>query len=176
MSRIFLSHSSQDWREAVALKQWLGSQQPELANEIFLDIDPQTGLRPGEHWAAQLVTSNTRCEYLICLVSKKWADSRECQVEYRTAEGFGKRILVARLEDAGDGDITGHWQRCDLFADGDKTEIEVSGGPPVPFNSAVLDKIKKDVEGTGVGPEGFVWPPKVDPTRAPYRGWEPFDS
>jgi hypothetical protein len=176
VSRIFLSHSSHDWREAVALKQWLGSQQPELANEIFLDIDPQTGLRLGEHWSAQLVTRNTRCEFLICLVSKKWADSRECQVEYRTAEGFGKRILVARLEDVGDGDITGYWQRCDLFADGDNTEIEVSGGQPVSFNSAALDKIKKDVEGNGVGPEGFVWPPKVDPTRAPYRGWEPFED
>ncbi|MBB5166479.1 hypothetical protein HNP02_006465 [Mycobacterium sp. AZCC_0083] len=44
MWRISLSHSSHDWREAVALKQWLDSQQRELANEIFLDIDP-TGTR-----------------------------------------------------------------------------------------------------------------------------------
>ena len=176
MSRIVLSHSSRDWRAAVALKRWLGEQRPELANEVFLDIDPETGLRLGELWGAKLLTSNSRCEYLICLVSKNWAASRECAVEYRTAEGFGKRILVARLEDAGDGDIPKRWQRCDLFADGETTEIEVRGGPPARFSSAALDQLKKAIEGTGVGPEGFVWPPKEDPRRAPYRGWEPFED
>ena len=47
MSRIFLSHSSRDNRQAVALKQWLAEQRPELANEIFLDIDPESGLQAG---------------------------------------------------------------------------------------------------------------------------------
>lgn len=176
MSRIFLSHSTRDWRAAVALKQWLVEQRPDLANEVFLDIDPETGLRLGKHWDAQLLTSNSRCEYLICLVSENWAGSSECAVEYRTAEGFGKRILVARLEDAGDGNITKRWQRCDLFADGDKTEIEVRSGPPARFSSAALDQLKTAIEGTGVGPERFVWPPKEDPRRAPYRGLEPFED
>jgi hypothetical protein len=176
VSRIFLSHSSLDWRAAVALKRWLGEQRPELANEVFLDIDPETGLRLGRIWDARLLTSNSRCEYLICLVSKNWAGSRECVVEYRTAEGFGKRILVARLEDAGDGRISKRWQRCDLFADGDKTEIEVRGGPPARFSSAALDQLKKEIDRTGVGPERFVWPPEEDPRRAPYRGLEPFEE
>jgi hypothetical protein len=35
MSRVFLSHSSGDNREALALKVWLSEQRPELANEIF---------------------------------------------------------------------------------------------------------------------------------------------
>ncbi|HTY33470.1 FxSxx-COOH system tetratricopeptide repeat protein [Mycobacterium sp.] len=151
MSRIFMSHSSVDWREAVALKHWLGEQRPELADEIFLDIDPRTGLRLGEHWDAQLLTSNSRCRYLICLLSAKWLASTECTVEYRTAEGFGKRILVARLEDTGDGDITARWHRCDLFAAGARTEIAVPGGPPVRFNTAALDQLNKAIE--GVGPE-----------------------
>lgn len=47
MSRIFLSHSSSDNRQAVALKQWLAERHPELANEIFLDIDPDSGLQVG---------------------------------------------------------------------------------------------------------------------------------
>ena len=54
MSRIFMSHSGRDKREAVALRQWLSEQRPELANEIFLDIDPQTGLRPGQRWKEAL--------------------------------------------------------------------------------------------------------------------------
>jgi WD40 repeat protein len=176
VSLIFLSHSSRDDRAALALKRWLVEQRPELANEIFLDIDPQTGLRLGGQWGSQLVTSNSRCEYLICLLSKGWLESRECTVEFRTAEGFGKRILIARLEDTVESDITSHWQRCDLFAGGAQTTIEVPGGPPVAFNTAALDQLKKAIEGTGVGPENFVWPPRDDPRRAPYRGWEPFEN
>jgi WD40 repeat protein len=175
VSRIFLSHSSRDSRAAIALKRWLTEQRPELVNEIFLDIDQETGLRLGEHWGSQLVTSNARCEYLICLLSQHWLASRECQVEYRTAEGFGKLIVVARLEATGDGDLTSRWQRCDLFAEGDQTTIEVAGGPPVRFNTAALDRVNKAIEGAGVGPENFVWPPGEDPRRAPYRGWEPFE-
>lgn len=37
MSLIFMSHSSRDNRQGLALKKWLAEQRPELANEIFLD-------------------------------------------------------------------------------------------------------------------------------------------
>jgi hypothetical protein len=176
VSRIFVSHTSGDWRAALALQRWLGEQRPELANEVFLDIDPKTGLRRGKIWDAELLTSNSRCEYLICLVSKNWAESRECAVEYRTAEGFGKRIVVARLENDGDGHISTRWQRCDLFANGDQTEIEVRGGPAARFSSAALDQLQKAIGRTGVGPERFAWPPEEDPRRPPYRGLEPFEE
>ncbi len=105
MSLIFLSHSSRDNRAALALKKWLEEQRPELANEIFLDIDSETGLRLGGQWKSA-VTSNSRCEYLICLLSTSWLESRECKAEFRTAEGFGKQILFARLENTSDTDIT----------------------------------------------------------------------
>ena len=39
----FSSHSSADNRTAVALKQWLAQEDTPLANEIFLDTDPDTG-------------------------------------------------------------------------------------------------------------------------------------
>jgi WD40 repeat protein len=173
--RIFLSHSSRDSRQAIALKQWLEAQRPELSNEIFLDLDAQTGLQVGERWRKALFTSGSRCQDVICLLSRNWVASYECKSEYRTAEGLGKRILVARLEDLGDGDITSEWQRCDLFAEGPRTEIDVRDGAPVVFNSAALERLAKAVEGTGIGPESFVWPPEHQPDRAPYRGWEPFE-
>ena len=176
MSRIFFSHSSRDNRDALALKQWLSEQRPELATEIFLDIDPASGLQIGARWKGQLFDSNSRCQTVICLLSRNWEASHECKTEYRTAEGLGKRILVARLEDRGDTDITSEWQRCDLFADGAQTEIIVPGGPEVRFNTAALDQLKKSIEGTGIGPECFVWPPSEDPQRAPYRGWAPFED
>jgi WD40 repeat protein len=176
VSRIFLSHSSQDNREALALKQWLSAQRPELATEIFLDIDPASGLQAGARWKGQLFDSNSRCQTVICLLSRSWEASHECKTEYRTAEGLGKQIIVARLEDRGDTDITSEWQRCDLFAHGAQTEIIVAGGPAVRFNTAALDQLKKSIEGTGIGPECFVWPPSEDPQRAPYRGWAPFED
>jgi hypothetical protein len=58
----FISHKSVDSREAVALKQWLAEQRPELADEIFLDIDPNTGLELGWEWKEQLVLRNSVCE------------------------------------------------------------------------------------------------------------------
>jgi WD40 repeat protein len=176
VSRIFLSHSSRDNRAALALKQWLAQQRPELASEIFLDISDGTGLIVGQRWRDALRRANDRCEAVICLLSRNWEASAECRTEYRTAENLGKQILVARLEDSGDSDITSEWQRCDLFADGPQTEITVSGGAPVKFNTAALRQLRKALEGTGIGPENFVWPPAEDRRRAPYRGWQPFES
>ncbi|BBX65648.1 hypothetical protein MSAS_48220 [Mycobacterium saskatchewanense] len=176
MPRIFLSHSSKDNTEAAALRQWLIDQRPELVSEIFLDIAEDSGLAPGRRWKDALRQANERCEAVICLVSHAWGSSPECKTEYRTAETLGKQILVARLEDTGDSDITAEWQRCDLFAPGPTTEITTAAGAPVLFNAASLDQLKKAIEGTGIGPENFVWPPRRDPDRAPYRGWEPFED
>jgi WD40 repeat protein len=175
MSRIFLSHASADNREALALKKWLVEQRPELANEIFLDIDVDSGLTVGARWKGQLFESASRCEAVICLLSPSWQASHECKTEYRFAEGMGKQILVARLADIGDGDITSEWQRCDLFTDGSRTDIEVPGGTSVRFNTGALYQLRKAVEGSGISAHNFVWPPKDDADRTPYRGWEPFE-
>ena len=176
MARVFLSHSRNNNREAVALKVWLSEQRPELADEIYLDIDPNTGMELGERWKGQLFRNNSRCETVICLLSSDWEASVECKTEYRTAEGFGKRILVARLEDLSDTDITSEWQRCDLFAEGEQVEIDVPGGPAVRFNAAAMRQLDKAIDGSGIGPEIFRWPPERDPDRAPYRGWVPFED
>ena len=47
MTRIFLSHSSKDNPQAIALKQWLVVQNPPLAKEIFLDLDGAAGIPQG---------------------------------------------------------------------------------------------------------------------------------
>jgi hypothetical protein len=43
MSRVFLSHSSRDVVEALALKVWLERAEPGLVGEIFLDLDRDSG-------------------------------------------------------------------------------------------------------------------------------------
>lgn len=92
MSRIFMSHSSRDSRPAVAVKAWLIEHEPGLAEEIFLDLDPHTGIRPGERWKEALLKANTRCEAVVCLLSKHWENSAECKTEYRHAEDLRKTI------------------------------------------------------------------------------------
>ena len=76
VSRVFLSHSSRDSRQAMAVKAWLIEQEPGLADEIYLDLDPHTGIRPGERWKQALQQANARCEAVICLLSKHWLNLR----------------------------------------------------------------------------------------------------
>jgi hypothetical protein len=42
--------------------------------------------------------ANSRCEVVICLLSKHWEASPECKTEFRYAETLNKTIVVARLE------------------------------------------------------------------------------
>ena len=95
---MFLSHSSRNSRQAVAVKKWLVEQEPGLVDEIYLDVDPHTGIRPGERWKEALNKASARCEAVICLLSKQWLNSRECEVEFRYVENLHKAILCARLE------------------------------------------------------------------------------
>lgn len=176
MSRVFLSHSSIDALEAIALKQWLAEQDPAMRGEIFLDIDPGGGLMPGMRWRDELFRANSRCEAVICLLSSHWEASHECRAEFRTAENLGKQIFCARLEPGAGADITGEWQRCDLFGTGEQTRIEVPGQGGVTFATSGLYRLRDAIRGAGVGAGHFAWPPPQDPGRAPYRGWEPFQE
>ena len=62
VARVFLSHSSRDNRQAVAVKQWLIEQEPGLVDDIYLDLDPHTGIRPGERWKEALNRASARRE------------------------------------------------------------------------------------------------------------------
>ncbi|WP_229994522.1 TIR domain-containing protein [Arthrobacter sp. Bi26] len=177
MSRIFLSHSSRDTPQAIALKRWLVQQDPGLADEIFLDLDPVTGIAPGERWKEALLRANERCEVVICLLSASWEASRECMAEYRTAENLGKLILCARLEPLEEEGVTGEWQRCDLFGNGPTTDIPIEGqDSPVVFLMDGLRRLHQGLRRAGIGAEHFAWPPPKDAGRSPFRGWEPFEE
>ena len=75
MSRIFLSHSSKDNFEAVALRDWLAA---EGWNDVFLDLDPERGIAAGERWERALHAAANRCEAVIFLVSENWLASGWC--------------------------------------------------------------------------------------------------
>jgi hypothetical protein len=177
VSRVFLSHSSRDIRHAVAVKKWLVEQEPGLVDEIYLDLDPHTGIRLGERWKQALQQANSRCEVVICLLSAHWEASPECKTEFRYAETLNKAIVVARLEPLPDTGITSEWQRCDLFVgEGSHTEIPIDSGEPVVLAAEGLQRLLNGLRALGIGAEHFRWPPPDDPERAPYRGWAPLEE
>ena len=177
MSRIFLSHSSRDNRQAIALREWLISQDPPLANEIFLDLDRDSGIRSGVRWKDALRQASTRCEAVICLLSSNWEASPECKTEFRFAEYLNKKIFSARIGPLADDDPTREWQQIDLFGSGPTTAVDIGDGTaPVTFLSEGLYRLREGIVGAGIGAESFVWPPPNDTERAPYRGWEPLEE
>lgn len=177
MSRIFLSHSSRDNRQAIALRQWLIDQDVRLADEIFLDLDASAGIRSGMRWKEALRQASTRCEAVICLLSGNWLSSPECRTEYRFAEYLNKRIFSARIGALTGEDPTAEWQQIDLVGDGAVTEIDIGDtGAPVVFGSEGLRRLRDGIVTAGIGAESFVWPPPDDPGRVPFRGWEPLEA
>ena len=96
MARIFLSHSSVDEREAVALNKWLTDNG---WNDVFLDIDPQRGLAAGERWQEALRQAADRCEAVIFVVSPAWAKSKWCLAEFLLAKSLHKQIFGIVLKD-----------------------------------------------------------------------------
>ena len=177
MARVFLSHSSRDTRQAIALKRWLEQAEPGLAGEIYLDVDPETGIGTGMRWTEALWQVNARCEAVICLLSRNWAASAECHAEYRQAEGMHKPIFCARIEPFTEDDVTRAWQSCDLFGDGPAAEVVIDGdGQPVRLQLDGLHRLLRGLRAVGIGADSFAWPPAADPGRSPYRGWQPLES
>ena len=69
MSRIFISHSSSNNAEAIALRDWLVA---EGWSELFLDLDPDRGIAAGERWERALNEAARRCEAVVFLIGKAW--------------------------------------------------------------------------------------------------------
>jgi WD40 repeat protein len=173
ISRIFLSHSSVNNREATALPQCLSRQNPRLANEIFLDTSPATGIYIGQRWREALNHAAARCEGVVCLLSKDWEKSQWCRWEYTYALQLGKQIFCARLEPDCGAELS-EWQQSDLFGDGPMEAIDIGDGAPVLFSERGLKLLVEGIRRSGIGADAFEWPID-DPDRAPYRGWQPFE-
>ena len=83
MTRIFLSHSSQNNAEAIAIRDWMKAQG---WDDVFLDLDPERGLTGGDHWQISLNAAVVRCELIVVLISPDWAASSWCKTEFLLAK------------------------------------------------------------------------------------------
>src|SRR5690242_14024690 len=125
MSRIFISHSSANNLQAVAVGAWLSHHGDNGWDDYFLDLDPVRGLNVGERWQEALRTQGERCEAVIFLISKAWLKSKWCIAEFLLAKQLNKKIFGVLIEAVPIDDVpvemSAEWQLCDLASRG-KTE------------------------------------------------------
>ena len=154
--RIFLSYSSDERAEALAVQSWLEKNGWE--NDVFVDVDPQHGLTGGEAWRTALRDAAGRCEAVVLLLSRAWLASKPCWNEFQLAEKYGKPCIPVRIDDAVavkdlPREITNNYQI-----------IEKAAAPPAEFEM----RLKRALEAAGAGPENFTLPTG----RRPYPGLE----
>jgi hypothetical protein len=182
VSRIFLSHSSVNNAEAVALRDWLSEQG---WDDIFLDLDPERGIVAGERWERALHEAASRCEAVLFLVSRAWLDSRWCQKELTLADKLNKRLFAVLTEPFEPAelptDLSRTWQIVDLASGRDHQLFRVTlprthDESHVHFSAEGLTRLKAGLIKAGLDPRFFSWPPASEPDRAAYRGLRPLEA
>src|SRR5262245_59517544 len=183
MSRIFLSHSSADNAPTIALRDWLVA---EGWSDLFVDVDPDRGIAPGERWERALNEAAGRCEAVLILVSKAWLASHWCRNELNLARRLNKRLFGVLLEegigiDELPSDVTGTWQLVNLAAGRDHRQFRIimpiSGEElHVTFSQEGLARLRNGLQRAGLHASFFNWPPESDPERPPYRGLRPLEA
>jgi len=183
VSRIFLSHSSTNNAEAVALRDWLSSNG--WKDEIFLDLDPQRGIAAGERWDRALNHAANRCEAVLFLVSKDWLASPWCRKEFILAHRLNKRLFGVMIEDLAvdqlPQEIVGTWQVVGLATGRDHIMLRAvlpitHEEAHVTFSAEGLQRLKHGLEEAGLEAKYFGWPPADEPNRPPYRGLRPLEA
>ena len=181
MSRLFISHSTVNNAEAIALCDWLSA---EGWDDVFLDLDPARGIVAGERWERALNEAAKRCEAVIFLVSRAWLASEWCRREFNLARRLNKRVFGMLIEELPLADIpsemTRAWQVVSLISGSDhhmfRAILPDGGEAHVTFSAAALQRLKAGLTKAGLDARFFAWPPQSEPDRPPYRGLKPLEA
>ena len=182
MSRIFISHSSENNAQAIALCRWLAEQG---WDDVFLDVDPERGIKAGELWEEALRNAASRCEAVLFLISKAWLGSEWCRDEFKLARHLGKRLFGVLIEDISTGSLpplmTREWQIISIAPVGETTTFSVmlpraSQAVELTFSEDGLRRLRIGLFSAGLDGRFFQWPPQTDPDRPPYRGLRPLEA
>lgn len=163
MARIFLSYSRENKQAAHALKNWLQAQDPDLADDIFMDVDQQSGIRPGEQWRNSITRAIDRCEVLIGCVSPDWETSTMCQAEYMLALSKGKRVIPVHVVPMAEVGSTADLNGIPIYPDSADDTVRVDA---TDFSLTGLHRLLSDISSENIK---FEFPAG----RTPYRGLEP---
>ena len=182
MSRIFISHSSENNAEAVVLRDWLAA---EGWDDVFLDLDPERGIAAGLRWERALNEAANRCEAVLFLISRAWLASGWCRKELELSHRLNKRLFGVLIEDLEiaeiPADLAGDWQLMRLGTGRDHVMLQAvlpvtHKEVHVTFSAEGLQRLKIGLERAGLDPKYFAWPPENDPARPPYRGLRPLEA
>lgn len=174
MSRLFLSHSSKNDAEALALRDWLDAN-GWSREDVFLDLDPSRGLAPGEQWQLKLKEASHRCEAVIFVISPAWTQSRWCGAEFLLAKTLGKKIFGVIVEqtplEALPPELTNEFQLVDLTVSGEHAASAALNEPGdtkarVAFSDQGLQRLRTGLQKAGLDANSFVF----DPERPIFRG------
>ena len=153
MGVIFISHSSKNNAEAVAVRDWLRG---EGYGETFLDLDPEHGLAPGQRWEEELQKAGERCLAVVVLVSPDWCASKWCFHEFKFAKALGKKIFPVLVQPTPWGELplelTSQFQMANISS----PELREDG----------LTRLRFGLQRAGLDPKHF----RLAEGRPPYRG------
>ncbi|SFT99052.1 TIR domain-containing protein [Arthrobacter sp. ov118] len=153
MTSLFVSHSSRDRVPTEKVRDWLRA---EGYVALFVDFDPDDGIRAGRDWERELYAQLRKCDGVVFLASAASTTSRWCFAEVSLARALGKAVIPVRVEPGARLDLLDDVQWIDL-ADGDPA----------------LSRLRRGLLAAGLDPfESFAW----DPNRAPYPGLRPFEA
>ena len=175
-ARIFVSHSSENNAEAIAICRWL---EQEGWNDVFLDLDAERGIKAGELWEEALRKAASRCEAVLFLITRAWLGSEWCRDEFKLARHLRKRLFGILLEDIALDELpaimTREWQLVSVARAGEKRNFSVtlphtSQTVEVAFSDEGLRRLRLGLFSAGLDARFFAWPPADDPERPPYPG------
>ncbi|MGH3709056.1 MAG: TIR domain-containing protein [Pseudonocardiaceae bacterium] len=150
MTKVFLSHASQDSEYAAELQEWLVGE----GHEVFLDRDPQKGIRVGEHWQQRLHERLRWTDAVLCVVTSAYLASTWCSAEAGIALSRGSRVLPVRAEPGVVHPLLTSLQYADLTVD------------PVAGRAALVAELRRINTAGGAG-----WPDD----RSPFPGLRALD-
>jgi len=158
MSTLFISHSSRDNSAAAEMKDRL----EEMGhNSVFLDLDPEVGLKAGVSWERTLYAKLRACRAVIALCSDNYLSSHWCFAEVALARMEGKDIFTLKINPFGEKtqlpSILREGQYLDFRSDKD----------------AAYKKLETGFKAKGIMPEERRnW----SPGEAPYPGLRAFEE
>jgi hypothetical protein len=148
MAAIFISHSSADNAVAAEMKAWLEA----LGHtSLFLDFDPEAGIKGGTGWEQTLYQKLRQCQAVIALLTPNWLASKWCFAELVQARERGKAIFPVKL------------QACDASGVfNDIQHIDLTVQPVEGYQRLQIGLLERGLDPLDV----FDW----DPKRPPYPG------
>ena len=132
MSAIFISHSSADNPAAVEMKAWLEAQGH---TSLFLDFDPEAGIKGGTGWEQTLYQILRQCQAVIALLTPNWLVSKWCFAELVQARERGKAIFPVKVRPCETGGVFSDIQHIDLTA---RRRKVMSGSESVSLNGGSI--------------------------------------